>query len=90
MQTVRKYWMPAVAGLVLLAGLNDFDLAVITLAVGIGITWWKDVRDKSTVDKKSVSLRVVWWLLAGVALQMLKKGEVAPAVVLAVILVLWW
>lgn len=82
--------MPAVAGLVLLAGLNDFDLAVITLAVGIGITWWNDVRDKSTVDKKSVSLRVVWWLLAGVALQMLKKGEVAPAVVLAVILVLWW
>ena len=86
---LKKYWMPAVAGLVLLVGLKDFDVAVITLAVGIGVAWWKDVRDECMVDKKAASLRVAWWLLAGVALKMVKDGEVASAVVLAVILVLW-
>ena len=89
MQAIKQYWMPAVAGLVLLAGLQDFDVAIITLAVGIGVAWWKDVRDKCLVDKKAASLRVAWWLLVGVALKMVKDGEVASAVVLAVILVLW-
>lgn len=89
MDRIKQYWMPAVAALLVISGLGDFSLIGISFGLGLGHAWWMDVRERSSVDKKKATLRVVKWLLAGVGLDMLFHGSAACGVVVLIVDAMW-
>jgi hypothetical protein len=89
MDKIKQYWMPAVAAFLVIIGLSDFSLIAILLGAGLGHAWWMDVRERSSIDKKKASFRVIKWLVAGIGLDMLFHGSAVCGVVVLIVDALW-